>query len=329
LLSNYASEITGDCDANGNVSVVVGGPNKTCTITNRRLPTLKIVKMITGESNSFDFVIDRTAVDPVNPVDLTLTPPANGSASDGPDVITVGDHNVMEVNIPGNWLLMGAECVSDQPTGFVTSGGPPNVLFTARYGDDVTCTFVNNQQGGTTRTQGFWATHTVLTNTVWNGGTLPPGTTGQNVTWTPVIGSPDQYLCKPPTLDPPFEGVAITAIPQPGMNQVMGGFWSSIAMTTTRQKRSALDKARMQFLQQYLAAVLNVHIFGTPIPGTSLANARATYCGTDSRAIITQAGLLGAYNESGDNGVFTPGANATAQLSKLQADEAFWNTTFR
>jgi hypothetical protein len=56
----------------------------------------------------FDFVIDRTAVDPVNPVDLTLNAAGQGAQPhDGPDVITVGDHNVMEVNIPGNWLLNG------------------------------------------------------------------------------------------------------------------------------------------------------------------------------------------------------------------------------
>jgi hypothetical protein len=292
------------------------------------LPTLKIVKEITGNSHTFDFVIDGTAADPVN---LQLTPPNDGSASDGPDVITVGNHNVVEVNIPSDWLLTDVSCVSDQGVvngdlGFITNNlGLPNVTFTARYGDDVTCTFVNNQQGGTTRTQGFWATHTILTNTVWNGDTLPAP--NNNVVFTPVIGSPDAKLCT---------ANDITAIVGIGTNQVLGGFWSSIAMKSDGSgkvkgdKRSALDKARMQFLQQYLAAVLNVHLFGTPLPaGSSLAGARTAYCGTNIGAINTYMGILAGYNEAGDNGVFTPGANATAQTSKRQADIPFWDITYR
>jgi len=86
----------------------------------------------------------------------------------------------------------------------------------------------------------------------------------------------------------------------------------------------------MQFLQQYLAAVLNVHLFGTSLPsGSSLAGARAAYCGTNIGAINNYMGILAGYNEAGDNGVFTPGANATAQLSKRQADIPFWDITYR
>jgi hypothetical protein len=304
------------------------GETVTCTFTNSKLPTLTVVKEITGNTHTFDFVIDGTAADPVN---LQLTPPNDGSASDGPDVITVGNHNVIEVNIPSDWLLTDVSCVSDQGVingdlGFITNNlGLPNVTFTARYGDDVTCTFVNNQQGGTTRTQGFWATHTILTNTVWNGGTLPAP--NNNVVFPAVIGSADAKLCT---------ANEITAIAGVGTNQVLGGFWSNIASKSDGSgkvkgdKRSALDKARMQFLQQYLAAVLNVHLFGTPLPGgSSLAGARTAYCGSNIGAINTYMGILAGYNEAGDNGVFTPGANATAQTSKRQADIPFWDITLR
>ena len=83
-------------------------------------------------------------------------------------------------------------------------------------------------------------------------------------------------------------------------------------------------------LQQYLAAVLNVHAFGTPLPGgITLADARQTYCGTNVKLINGMKSLLAGYNEDGDNGVFTPGANATAQESRRQANIQFWDTTFR
>jgi len=60
-----------------------------------------------------------------------------------------------------------------------------------------------------------------------------------------------------------------------------------------------------------------------------LAAARAAYCGTDVAAIKAQVGILGTFNSSGDGQPFTPGASATAQESKLEADIAFWDTTFR
>jgi hypothetical protein len=80
----------------------------------------------------------------------------------------------------------------------------------------------------------------------------------------------------------------------------------------------------MQMLQQYLAAVLNVHAFGSGSE-VVLSAARAAYCGTDITAIKAQIGILGAFNQSGDSGVFTPGASATAQLSKSQADIDAWD----
>jgi hypothetical protein len=109
----------------------------------------------------------------------------------------------------------------------------------------------------------------------------------------------------------------------------LGGFWSNIAKKSDNKKRNELDSTRMQFLQQYLAAVLNVHAFGTPIGTTTLAQARTAYCGNNAGAILAQKNLLAAYNEAGDNVEFTPGVNATAKLSREQANIPFWDTTFR
>jgi hypothetical protein len=284
-------------------------------------------KVIQGGTQQFDFTVAGPE-EPPNPK-ISLTPPADGEDQSDSQVIQLGGYTVTEENIPAGWLLTDALCVSDQGA-FDTNNPLPGVTFTARYGDDVVCSFFDSQQGGATRTQGFWATHTILTNTFWNGGMLPDGTSGQLANWVPVIDSEDAFLCKVPVVDPPFAGVKITAIASPlGQNQVMGGFWSNIAKKSDNKKRNKLDQARMQFLQQYLAAVLNVHAFGTPIGTTTLADARAAYCDNNANNIMTQHNLLAAYNESGDTGEFTPGANATAKVSRAQADIPFWNITFR
>jgi len=86
-------------------------------------------------------------------------------------------------------------------------------------GTIVECTFDNAVVSGTTRTQGFWATHTELSNTIWN--TLVPDA--------------DKQLCS----------ATITATTAPGTNQLMGGFWSSISQLSTKGKRTDLDQARM------------------------------------------------------------------------------------
>jgi uncharacterized repeat protein (TIGR01451 family) len=306
---------------------VEAGETVTCVFTNSKLPTLKVRKVIQGQSETFNFVIAGNPTNPPN-TNVDLTPAADDEAETAAQTIALGDYSVTETPIPDGWLLTDASCVSDQPTNFVTDNtGLPGVTFTARYGDDIVCSFFDSEQGGATRTQGFWSTHTVLTNAIWNGTALPEGTS--SITPVPVIGSADQYLCKPPVGDPPTGGTAITAIPAAGQNQVLGGFWSNIAKKSDNKKRNELDSTRMQFLQQYLAAVLNVHAFGTPIGTTTLAQARTAYCGNNAGAILAQKNLLAAYNEAGDNVEFTPGVNATAKLSREQANIPFWDTTFR
>ena len=82
-------------------------------------------------------------------------------------------------------------------------------------------------------------------------------------------------------------------------------FWSDIAKTTTGAKRSPLDQARLQLLQQLIAAELNASAFGSGPAVGSFASWETAYCGTNVNAIKTAqqqaasfntaAGRVGAY----------------------------------
>ena len=288
--------------------ITVGlGESATCTITNDDIsPTITIIKNTHGTPTEFTFnIVGPSSSAP------SITPVGDpGTGTTGPIEVDAGSYTVDEQGPPPGWTLTDITCDAGSAGPDTNADGIPNSWnFTLALGDHVTCTFTDSAVL-TTRTQGFWATHTGLANAVWN------GTSGAPAGSTPVIGSGDEFLC----------GREITAIAAPGQNILMGGFWSNIARTSDRIKRSALDQARMQMLQQYLAAVLNVHAFGSGSP-TLLSNARAAYCGISVSAIKTQIGILGAFNSSGDSQAFTPGASATAQLSREQADIGFWDAT--
>jgi hypothetical protein len=139
-----------------------------------------------------------------------------------------------------------------------------------------------------------------------------------NTIWNTLVPAVDKNLC----------GFEVTAVPTTEENLLMGGFWAGISKISTAKgntgSRSDIDQARMQMLQQYLAAVINVARFGSNTEAF-LAAARAAYCGSDLNAIKAQIGILGTYNESGDSGLFTPGVSATTKLSKDQADIDAWD----
>jgi hypothetical protein len=254
------------------------------------------------------------------------------SADVNAKVVPVGDFSFTEVNLANGWMLNNINCTG------VTSGIPSytstGASFSATYGNNITCTFTNDQQGGTTRTQGFWATHTWLTNAIWNGLPLPAGTT--TIPAVPVATSPDAKLCPAGggqelsigTLIPGYM-LGDPVFTLAGTNEVLGGFWANISnkLNGNPKKRSPLDQARMQMLQQYLAAVLNEHAFLTP--GPDLAAARADYCGTDASKIQGWIGVLGTYNSQGDGQTFDPGSSATSQEAKKEANIGFWDVTFQ
>jgi hypothetical protein len=142
----------------------------------------------------------------------------------------------------------------------------------------------------TTRTQGFWATHMALTKAVWYGGTVGGHSYLGGLT---------------------FGGVYLT--PQ----QLMGGFWASISQLSNPNlkgkaaQRTDLNKARMQLLQQLLAAICNNAAFGSaPSSGTSIDQAIQYFFTGTKTQVQTAARDMGAFNQSGELGLFTPGVSS-------------------
>jgi len=111
------------------------------------------------------------------------------------------------------------------------------------------------------------------------------------------------------------------------LSDLMGGFWSSISKTSTGKQRSPLDQARMQLLQQLLAAELNASAFGSVPSGGSgqFAGWEGAYCGTSQTAINNAQQQAGAFNSKGDNSNFTPGTSADSKTARAIANYKFWD----
>lgn len=257
--------------------------------------TLTINKLANGGNDTFGYTVTGTTN--ATPSVTTTGTPGTGATT---IVVLAGQYTVGETTIPSGWQLVGLSCA-----GGATELGPTSSQFNVPAGQNVVCNFENSKQGKT-RTQGFWSTHTVFANLVWD--TLVPAGEKDMSTWgTGCTG-------------------IIDASATTGNNELMGGFWSNIANTTTG-KRSALDKTRMQMLQQLLAAMLNKWGLNTSDSGL-IDQAQAAYCGTNQNAIQQKIGQLGTFNESGDSvplGFSVP--NATPKASKDQANIVFWNNT--
>ncbi len=298
--SDYSCVKNGSAAVVGNSITLALNDSATCTITNDDKPSFIVInKLSKGATGTFGFSISGPT--PSSP-NITTSGTPNGQGTTGSIPVNAGAYTVNESGLPAGWKLDASKCTVDGTTDFGTPTivGGVNVswAFTLPLGTTVTCTFDNGKTAVATRTQGFWSTHTGLSNTTWN--TLVPDAA--------------KTLCNAP----------ITAIAQPGQNQLMGGFWSNIAKKSTAVKRLDIDQARMQMLQQYLAAVLNVYYFGSGSVAM-LDAARTAYCATDINAIKAQVGILGSFNTSGDSILFTPGVSATAQASKSQANIPFWD----
>lgn len=150
---------------------------------------------------------------------------------------------------------------------------------------------------GTTRTQGFWQTHTNFTKYVFEN----------------YAGS---YI------DLGWKKIA-------NIEDLMGMFWANNAKKSDGKKRSQLDQARMIASQQAIAAVLNSSMpGGAPLPGGLTPAAIATIMGgSDIQAIRALGSTLGSYNESGDGFALDPSlpptGKATPSLSKQIANIPF------
>jgi Prealbumin-like fold domain len=291
-----------------NITLAIG-QSATCTITNDDLPGTIIVKKITKPVNTGSFAFTTT---PTGYSGFTL--PGGGQNS---QILNAGSYTVKEATQLG-WILTGIGGSTDPNTPYnctVTgSGGSTGVgdlntqtaTINLKNGDTVTCVFENTGNGAT-RTQGFWATHTPLANIAWFGGTAF-GHTFPGVAATAGIG--DKLLC-----GRPIDTLA----------KLMGGFWSSISTTSTGAKRSKLDQARMQLLQQLLAAELNASAFGTVPSAGSFAAWEAAYCSTNQTAIQNALQGAASFNNSGDSATFTPGTSADSKNARAIANIAFWD----
>jgi hypothetical protein len=297
-------------------SIALGvGDTGTCTITNNDTPgKIVIVKSAKPASGTFAFTTtgSTSGTGTSWPAGFTLTGSTSGGGNTRTFTVDPGTYTVTE-SPQGGWVLTGIGGSSDTLYGCVVSGsngssgvGDLNTLtatITIHLGDTVTCTFENT--GATTRTQGFWATHPQLAELAWFGGTKY-GHTFPGV--ASVLG--DTTLCGRP-IDT--------------LGKLMGGFWSGISKTSTGGKRSALDQARMQLLQQLLAAELNASAFGASPGAGTIAAWEAAYCGTNQNTIKNAASAAASFNEGGDSGAFTPGLSADTKTAKSIADLGFWD----
>ena len=283
--------------------VLAAGEVAVCTITNNDQPaTLKIIKTVKGAGGSFPFTTTGSGLS-----SFTLSPADNASDNKEFTGLSAGSYSVTETDPAPNYVLTDLGC-DNQPVGTYDPAVTKTVNVSLTNGQTVTCTFINEKltTGNTTRTQGFWATHSSLTNKAWFGGSIGGNT---------FSGVSDKTLCAGPAKDLNTLG------------RVLGGFWSNIAQKYPSGKRTSIDQARMQLVQQLLAAILNNSVFGSvPSGSISIQQAKDAYCGSSIDAIKAAASAMAAFNESGDNGVFTPGVSANGKLAKSLADLAYWNT---
>jgi len=152
-----------------------------------------------------------------------------------------------------------------------------------------------NQPQVATRTLGFWQNHTAFTESVFH------NQSGGSVTLGGMVINTDAKL--------------------------FGGFLAGISRTSTGTKRSALDQARMQLAQQWLAAELNCEAFACPANiQTLLAQASTDFSTGTASQILADASALDTYNNSGDS--ISSNLNqgsATPALSKSTANYVFWD----
>jgi hypothetical protein len=300
--------------------VVVGKDEAVvCTIINNDDPgTIVVIKNAKPAQGSFAFTTTGTGYN-----GFTLTGATTNDGNRNSQTLSAGTYTVTEATQLG-WMLTGIGGSTEPTTPYncvVTGSGGSTGLgdldtqratINLKNGDTVTCSFENTGNGAT-RTQGFWATHQRLAKIAWGGGSgfghTFPGVAA-------VLG--DATLC----------GKLIDFVDAPGQNDVMGAMWSDVSKTSTAVKRSALDQARMQLLQQLIAAELNVSAFGSlPAGGVATINGwEAAFCGTNTAAIKNAQSQAASFNSNGDSSTFTPGTSADSKYARLVADTKRWDT---
>ena len=304
----------GGSQSGSSITLAVG-ESATCTITNNDQPgVIRIIKDAKPATGSFSFITTGTGYS-----SFALTGDTTNNGNVNQQILNAGSYTAQELTQLG-WVLTGIGGSSDPNLPYnctvIGSGGSSGVgdlntqtvTIDLKIGDTVVCVFENTGQGAT-RTQGFWATHTPLANIAWFGGSAF-GHTFPGV--ASVAGIGDTSIC----------GRNIDTLAK-----LMGGFWASISKTSTGAKRSALDQARMQLLQQLLAAELNASAFGSvPAGGSGMfAQWESALCGTNVTAIKNALSQAASFNTQGDSAVFTPGVSADSKNARSIANIAFWD----
>lgn len=157
----------------------------------------------------------------------------------------------------------------------------------------------------TTRTLGYWQTHTEYTSSIF----------ANNLGGTMKIG----YS--------PHKGF-ITNIQQPKKSQLFGAFYSGISKKSNGVTRLAIDRARMQLLQQLVATKLNCAAFGCPTNiQTLISNSDTAYATGTASQMLNYASQLDVYNNSGDSLPLGPqeSQGLGPQESQNLADIPFWD----
>jgi hypothetical protein len=294
--------------------VIPNGGSGTCEITNDDQPgTIVIIKDAKPASGVFTFNTTGSGYS-----GFSLNGDPTGDLNKNTQQLNAGSYTAVESTQLG-WILTGvgspgsSNCVVTGSGGSTGTGdvNTRTATISLKNGDTVTCYFENTGEG-VTRTQGFWATHTNLAYVAWFGGTTnsDPEHTFPGVAATPGIG--DTLICSKDINT---------------LGKEMGGFWSDISKKSNGAKRSALDQARMQLLQQLLAAELNASAFGSVPSGGSgvFASWENALCGTNTNAIKTAQQQAASFNTSGDSGLFTPGVSADSKYARSIADIPFWD----
>jgi hypothetical protein len=320
---------TADPTTYNNGSVYVGkDKDVVCTITNDDDPgTVVIIKRAQPQQGTFTFTTTGSTSGPGTSwpsPSFTLNGDPTGDANKKTFTLDAGQYSVTESTQLG-WVLMaiGGSDNAATPTDCKVEGSAGSTgtsvvadrkaTINLKNGDTVTCIF-DNTGVGATRTQGFWATHPEIAEAAWNGGpwaTSPVAFPGVAA----VMG--DTKLC----------GRTITSTMLAGQNQVMGAFWSDIAKMSNAKKRSPLDQARMQLLQQLIAAELNASAFGS-LPNGGVGTIQSwedAFCGSNTTTIKNAMQAAASFNTSGDSQLFTPGIAANSKYGRSLADIKFWD----
>ena len=289
--------------------VIAAGETKTCTIVNEKLASLTIVKDASPNDvadfvftsallGSFTLDDDAGVVDPAPGEELN-----EWSNSKTFTNVNAGAYTVSETQPNQYWKMKQVTCANSAGGAYTNlTTGTNSATITLTPGVNVTCTYVNEKLSPT-RTLGFWQTHTTYTTSIFN--TKGPFFIGQNVT----VGATTH------------KGKLTAA------GQVFGAFFAPIPKTTIGLKRSAVDQARVQLLQQLMAAKLNCQAFGcTASVQSMIATADSHYLNGTAAQIIADSALLDAYNNSGDTVTVGSAGSATPSASKTAANLAFWDT---